>query len=316
MEFYFQQLWSTLFQPLMPANISTQETAKQDGNLDHILRMTSLLISQNNSEKAPKNPLFERLDTSSSQWLNDDLSLSRLVKALTQGSSQSDHPLRCNLLIVLGNTSTPNPTPVVMGAIFPGIPWTTNPTDTEGKKREWESKLTTSHILFQLQPEFRLLRWIGSHMSLPADFICLDDKATGDGNNVQSLKDVVTDNEISRKSYWIGAPEGTKAGLHIDPDRRIATLRTSTTPNERGNSGRYQDIDVERDGDGDVGLEEEFLFTVSQIAAFKTEGGTHANVCSGETLTGKDYSRYEHQENEGRIEGKELAKRIQGFGSS
>lgn len=300
----------------MPANFRTQGTVERDPNLDRIIRMTSLFISQHNSDKAQKIPLSETLDTSSSQVLSDNLSPSRLVKALLQDSSQPDHTPQCNLLIVLGNTSTASPAPVVMGALLPGMPWATNPDNTEEKKREETFKFTTSHIFFQLQPQFRLLRWTGSHIPLSTDFIRLDDEATANWNNVQLLKDFATDGEISRKSYWIGAPEGTKTGLHIDPDTRMATLRTSATPNDGGDSRRYEDIGVERDDNGDVGLEEEFLFTVDRIAVFKAESGTQANVCSGDILTGKDDSRYGHQENETRVEGEELAKRIQGFGST
>lgn len=318
MEFYFHQLWSALFQPPLPANISTQEIA-QDPNLDLILRMTSLFVSQHdvssNSQKAQKNPLFERLNTSLSEGLSDALSPPRLVKALAQDSSQMDHP-QSNLLIVTGNTNTSSPAPVVMGALFPGMPWATNPNDTEEEKKEWASKITTSHILFQLQPKFRLLRWTGSHVPLPADFIYLDDEATADGSNMQSLEEIAANNEISDKSYWIGPPERTKTGLHIDPDTRVAMLRTTAISNEGGDSGRYEDIGVQPNGDGDIGLEEESLFTVSQIAVFKAESGTHANVCSGETSTEKNDSRYGNQSHETKIEGEELAKRIQGFGST
>lgn len=303
----------------MPANLSTQETAQQDPALDRILRMSSLFISQHNvssdSQAVQKNPLIA-LDTSSSQGLSDDLSLSHLIKALAQDSSQPDYPPQFNLLLVLGKTSTPSPTQVVMGTFFPGMTWNTEPNDTEEKNREQASKLTTSHILFQLQPKFHLLQWTGSRMPLPTDFICLDNEATTDRTNMQSLKAIATDDEVSHASYWIGAPEGTKAGLHIDPHMRVATLRTTTTPNEGGSSGRYESIGAEQDGNGDASLEEEFSFTVSQIAIFKAASGTHVSACSGEILTEKDDPRYGHQVHETRIEGEELAKRIQGFGST
>lgn len=300
----------------MPANFRTQGTVERDPNLYRIIRMTSLFISQHNSDKAQKIPLSETLDTSSSQVLSDNLSPSRLVKALLQDSSQPDHTPQCNLLIVLGNTSTPSPTPVVTGALIPGMPWATNPDNTEEKKREWASKLTCSHILFQLQPQFRLLRWTGSHMPLSTDFIRLDDEATADWNNVQLLKDVATDSGVSPESYWIGAPERTKNGLHIDPDTKIATLTTTTTPNESDERGRYEDIGLQRDGNDDAELEKEFLFRVDRIAVFRAESGTQERVCSGEILSGKDDSRYGQQGNESRVEREELAKRIQGFGST
>jgi hypothetical protein len=303
LEFYFHQLWSTLFQPPLPANISVQETAKRDHNPGSILRMISLFVSRDNasgdSQTAQKNPQIT-LDASSSQGLSDDLSLPRLIKALTHDSSQ------CNLIIILGNTSGPSPAPVVMGALFPDMPWATKPNDTA-------SKLAMSHILFQLQPKFRLLRWTRSHVPLPTDFIYLDDDAATGGTKMQSLKSIAAGDGISQESYWIGAPGGTRTGLHINPYTRMATLRTTTTSNK---SGKYEDIGLERNVDGDAGLEEEFSFTVNQIAAFKAESGTHANVCSGETSIEKDDPRYGNQSHETKIEGEELAKRIQGFGST
>lgn len=62
------------------------------------------------------------------------------------------------------------------------------------------------------------------------------------------------------KFYWVGAPEGTKTGVHIVPKSRMATLRTATTSNESEKSGRYKDIGVEWDGDDAAGLEEEFPY--------------------------------------------------------
>ena len=300
----------------MSANISTQETAERDPNLDRILRMTSWFISQHDSQKSHNSPVFERLDTPSSQVLSDDMSLSRLVKALSRDSSRPDHPAKYNILIVTGNTSMPIPTPVVIGAVFPDMPWATNTDNTKEKKWEGSSKLTTSHILFQLRPKFRLLRWTGLHMPPSTDFIRLDHETTASGKDIKWLKDIATDSKISQKSYWIGSPEGTKPGLHIDPDTRVAILRTFVTPSESGDGGRYGELGVERDVDGDAGLEEEFHFTASQIAVFKVKSGTHANVCSGENSTRKDDPRYGNQGNETRLEGDELAKRIQGFGST
>ena len=300
----------------MSANISTQETAERDPNLDRILRMTSWFISQHDSQKSHNSPVFERLDTPSSQVLSDDMSLSRLVKALSRDSSRPDHPAKYNILIVTGNTSMPIPTPVVIGAVFPDMPWATNTDNTKEKKWEGSSKLTTSHILFQLRPKFRLLPWTGLHMPPSTDFIRLDHETTASGKDIKWLKDIATDSKISQKSYWIGSPEGTKPGLHIDPDTRVAILRTFVTPSESGDGGRYGELGVERDVDGDAGLEEEFHFTASQIAVFKVESGTHANVCSGENSTRKDDPRYGNQGNETRLEGDELAKRIQGFGST
>lgn len=278
--------------------------------------MTYWFISQHDSQKSRNSPVFERLDTPSSQALSDDLSLSRLVKALSRDSSRPDHPAQYNILIVTGDTSMPIPTPVVIGAIFPDMPWATNPNNTEEKKLEGTSKLTTSHILFQLRPKFRLLRWTGLHMPPSTDFIRLDDETTADVKNIKSLKDIATDSKISQISYWIGSPEGTKTGLHIDPDTRVAILRTFVTPSNNGDGGRYEELGVERDVDGDAGLEEEFHFTASQIAVFKVESGTHANAYSSENSTRKDDPRYGNQGNETRLEGDELAKRIQGFGST
>lgn len=64
------------------------------------------------------------------------------------------------------------------------------------------------------------------------------------------LKAVATDNDISPKAYWIVAPEGTKAGLRIDPGVRQAALMTIAIATS-GSSGRYEDMPLEGNGNGD-----------------------------------------------------------------
>lgn len=117
---------------------------------------------------------------------------------------------------------------MVMGAFCPSLICATEPDGIE-KKRGWDSKPTTSHIFFQFQPKFHLLRLTETHILLPIDFICFDDEITG-GTIMQSLKAIATDNNILPKHYWIGAPEGTEAGLRIDPGAMMPALRTVATP--------------------------------------------------------------------------------------
>lgn len=73
----------------------------------------------------------------------------------------------------------------------------------------------------------------------------------------------------------------------IDPDARIAPLKTIKTPTTRGSNGRYEEIGIEGNGgddDGDGGLKEESLgqneitFIISQVAVFKVEGDTGTYV--------------------------------------
>ena len=74
-------------------------------------------------------------------------------------------------------------------------------------------------------------------MPLPIDFICSDDEEITGGTIMQSLKAIATDNNILPKHYWIGAPEGTEAGLRIDPGAMMVVLRTIATPIKSGAAG-------------------------------------------------------------------------------
>ncbi|KAI0456657.1 hypothetical protein F5B21DRAFT_147321 [Xylaria acuta] len=83
----------------------------------------------------------------------------------------------------------------------------------------------SAHILFQLRPTLRRLRWIKAKVWL-VDLIKTEGKLPTD-ETVAS--------EVSNSPYWIGGPMGLNVGLRIDPEKRTATLA-------KGAGGCYTDV--------------------------------------------------------------------------
>jgi len=73
----------------------------------------------------------------------------------------------------------------------------------------WFDPKAISHIFFQLQPQFHLIRWNGSQPLHLMEIFSIEngDSWSSDG------------------AYRIGHPEGQKTGLWVDPVCRTATLK-------------------------------------------------------------------------------------------
>ncbi|KAI0468349.1 hypothetical protein F4859DRAFT_491319 [Xylaria cf. heliscus] len=190
----FQQLWSVLFQP-QRATAMTQLQLGEVGLTSIIGGVVSLF--------AP------HIDLDSADHQRTDKQDTRLtLEAVSQVSSDSQdtsmfHLSRCisdqsSAYVVLFTTGV-DTSKTIIGAYLP-IP----------------SKAT--HILFQLQPKFRLLWWTKRKVSR-ADLIKADGKI--------SLPEFAG-NELPEPAkntpYWIGNPLELGSGIRVDPEKETATL--------------------------------------------------------------------------------------------
>ena len=198
-----------------------------------------------------------------------DLTATRLVQSLEQDA----HP---HLLLLTSSATVTTPL-TIMGAYFPSP----------------LSKPSTPHFLFQLQPQFRIYRWNGPHISL-ANIINIED----------DLK--------STETYRIGDPERKGASLGINPEIRLATLRSSTTVTFGGELIGYELVCMNgSDSDMESGSNWEVAVKIDHFDTFRVKGGVDTNVASDEA---KNHYRYVQDATEEKIKGEDLSKRIQGFG--
>lgn len=229
---------------------------------------------------------------------SDDMTMTRLVKSLVQ----DPHPY---LLLFTGKETVTRPGTAV-GAYFPGPLWLRA---NEGQEKR-EFKAGTSYLLFQLQPQFRLLRWTSPQIPL-TNIIDTD----GDAPSIEAV--AASDETSSKfsKPYRIGDPERKGPGLHIDPETKSATLSNSAD-DDSGEGFWYKDVYI--DGDGDRTLNKNWDATVKldQLDIFSVSGGIDANLATRRIIGAKDQTQYMQEATEPKIRGEELTKRIQGFGST
>lgn len=86
----------------------------------------------------------------------------------------------------------------------------------------WFDPKAISHILFQLQPQFHLIRWNGTQLSPLMEIISMEENG---------------DPWSSDRAYRIGHPGGPKTGLWVDPECQTATLEYSLGEGYRDGSG-------------------------------------------------------------------------------
>ncbi|KAI0814009.1 hypothetical protein GGR55DRAFT_676147 [Xylaria sp. FL0064] len=212
----FQQLWAVLFQPSGAADVS--KLSVEEARLASIGGVVSLFaphIPVDHAGRQRPDEQDSRLILVTEQVLAgpQGLTMLRLSQSLSDDSTAH---------VVLFTTATSCEAPkMILGAYLPA-PNAINITGINLPKR-----LDASHILFQLQPTFRLLRWAGRGMPL-ADLVHLDGYVSPD--EAARVGD-------SGLPYWIGAPEGQGAGLRVDPRKRAATLTN-------GEGGFYVEIPI------------------------------------------------------------------------
>lgn len=230
---------------------------------------------------------------------SDDLTLARLVKALKSEA----HPH----LILFASEEMTTPATVV-GAYFPGPLWL----EANGREKH-EFKTGTSHLLFQLEPQFRLLRWTCPDVPL-TDVINTDDEYA------LSLEAIAASDETSpqsNKAFWIGDPERMGPSLQIDPETKSATLMSSLTDADSGGVVWYNDVGRENDrGDQQAKQNWDATVNLGQLILYAVSGGIDTELATGRIIRAKDQARYMREATKPKIEGEELKKRIQGFGST
>ena len=195
--------------------------------------------------------------------------------------------------LVLCSNDPNSPQHTVLGAYFPGPLWRSSSLGFERKP----AVATSSHLLLQLLPHFRILQWTGRRMPL-ADLLV----PAGSSPDERTT----TDKNLPLQPYLIGAPGPEGTHLRIDPETQIATLTHRVSPDNTGL--RYQPIIGPEPGDQGEG---EWMATV--------EGARIDIFC----VTGPAESEFPHrypdpyseQSEADRVGGAELAGRIRGFGS-
>ncbi|KAI1274932.1 hypothetical protein F5Y07DRAFT_390319 [Xylaria sp. FL0933] len=217
----FQQLWAILFQPSGAADVS--KLSVEEARLARIGGEISLFaphIPVDHAGRQRPDEQDSRITLVTEQVLAgpQDLTMLRLCQRLSDDSTAH---------VVLFTTATGCEAPkMILGAYLPA-PNAINVTGINLPR-----KLDASHILFQLQPTFRLLRWARCETPLanlihPYGDESFDEAAWGGDSGLP---------------YWIGAPQGQGAGLRVDPRKRTATLTN-------GEGGFHVKIPIGSDGD-------------------------------------------------------------------
>jgi hypothetical protein len=190
---------------------------------------------------------------------------------------------------------------------------------TSTKEEEEKGLVGTNnpHLLFQLRPEFHLLRWTKPGVSTK-------DLIKAEVDTVSSLAEIATreDSETLSVPYRIGKPsgQGGGGGLSIDPRKKTATL-------ESGDGQCYIDVG----GQGYHGLSRSWEVTInnSRMDVFTVTGGVGQELQNSSVARVEDLPKpkdeeppeveivkVEPPEDKGpRVTGEALQKRIQGFGS-
>ncbi|KAI1738409.1 hypothetical protein F4680DRAFT_426058 [Xylaria scruposa] len=219
----FQQLWVVLFQPLDAIDM-TKLQANELGlsNIGGIVSLFVPPIDVNSDRITSFNQRDTRLTLEAATQVSSDsldMSMSRLNGGISDYSS-------AYVVIFTTDADTSN---TVIGAFFP-IP------------------SGTTHMLFQIQPRFRILRWEKAEIPR-VDLIKADAKA--------SLSDITT-NEVSGPTgnapYWIGNSLEQGAGLRVDPNKETVTLTNTIggcytekpSVGGKGNTGENWDVTIQQ----------------------------------------------------------------------
>lgn len=173
-----------------------------------------------------------------------DMTITRLIKAI----AQEPHPY----IILVTGTDSITAQRTVVGATFPGPLWLE--TD-DGRKSE--KKTGISHLLFQLEPQFRLFQWIDSGAPL-TDVVNTEDRTI-------SLKTIASSNSDNNSPYWIGHKEGKGPSLHISPAQQSATLASKSDSD--GRPVGYSSISTDSDSSWGVTIQP------AELRVLKVSGG-------------------------------------------
>ncbi|PWY93547.1 hypothetical protein BO94DRAFT_572979 [Aspergillus sclerotioniger CBS 115572] len=206
----FHQLWKVIFQPRTDNRV--QEMAG-DTLAPRILSAISLFIPLSLRPAHCRSASQDtRIPLQKSEQMVD-MTVSTLVRALQQNP-------RPKLIIATDDDNSGSPDTVV-GAFIPGLLY------SEGEYPQ----TGTSHFLFQLQPEFRLLRW--PHTPLVN---LINGEGDGDSSSIEAMEAGV----YGMSPYRIGNPLGS-AGIRVDPATKSITLSRIADAGDTNNAG-YKDV--------------------------------------------------------------------------
>ncbi|KAI0013671.1 hypothetical protein F4779DRAFT_347726 [Xylariaceae sp. FL0662B] len=228
----FHQLWAILFQPSIAAAKAKSSYAPEAAPT-YISAAISLFAPHFETEGGYRQTISKqdtRIALQQAQILpnSQNTTIARLVKGLSHHSSA---------YVVLFTSDAIGTAPeAAVGAYFPSPLLVA---DAEAENRKRETRGNTPHLLFQLQPTFRLLRWTKPDVPV-VDLIKID------GNKL-SLEEIASTEGLDSLNvpYWIGDPTGQGTGLGIDPEKKTATLTG-------GGEERHRDMKVGgKDGFGE-----------------------------------------------------------------
>lgn len=203
--FRFHQLWAVLFQPSM----ASEESKPRSSNValpNYVEGALSLFTPQLQAESGIL-MLRENRDTHIALEevqvppASNNLAMDRLMQGVS-GDSSSKY-----VVLFTGDVSESN-SKAVIGAYISFLPSTTGSEPPDASRRE------VSYILFQLQPEFRILRGTRSYL---ADLAGIESGTT----QTSESPDV---------PYWIGNPPGQGGELKVDPQKKTVTFTRGDAP--------------------------------------------------------------------------------------
>ncbi|KAL3418043.1 hypothetical protein PVAG01_11052 [Phlyctema vagabunda] len=190
----FYQLWSVLFQPSIANMDKSRPTSVNCSGAISLFAPQIKMESHYHERGFEQDERFVlQLQAAGSEDIGD-----RLAQALLNDSA---------FVVLIRGDDPAGSRRVIFGAYFPS---------TKGGEK---SRSDTSHLLFQLQPEFRLLEWMKTGVS-PAELIQIN-------GHIVSLGRAVTPSPDSMGEH--------SAGLQIDASNNVATLTS-------GDGKWYKDI--------------------------------------------------------------------------
>ncbi|KAI1425302.1 hypothetical protein F5Y12DRAFT_747890 [Xylaria sp. FL1777] len=206
----FYQLWAALFQPSGAAERTS--ISRVPGIVpSHILGAISLFAPDSRMQGGHLNKIdmkYTRIALEGVAASGDsyDTTVLRLTGALSNCAS--------GCVVLFSGRAVATSPKTVIGVYLSGPPQTSG---TQAGIETRESGSNTTHVLFQLQPSFRLSRWTESNASLSGLIKAEQDVSLGEN----------TANEYSESSstpYWIGDPVGQSTRLRVDTGKKTVTL--------------------------------------------------------------------------------------------
>ncbi|PYI00041.1 hypothetical protein BO71DRAFT_478903 [Aspergillus ellipticus CBS 707.79] len=236
----FHQLWAVLFRLPMP-EVEGEGDAGEEVS-PSILAAVSLF--------APIPELYDFAQARSAHDLRiafrpvgstSCLTFSDVVKALENEQNPQ--------LILATNATSPGSSAMIVGAFIPSSP---SAMDNINRRTIGET-----HLLFQLQPEFRILKWTNPHSLLTSLINSTDETGPAEVETTSA--------EVSKKPYYIGEMGKQSARLHVDPEASTVTLYGSICEESSAAGYTYVTSHGNEDEDWEVAVEPSKMHVLSVV---------------------------------------------------